>query len=311
MQNDVNFAAMQAKPTVPAGEAEAIRTLNKMYEDGIIDQLEADKLFDLQTHLSDENTAWQARFSEAVRDYVLSCAMPSNWVTNDEARWLIIRIDQTERAHSWMMIDLLIDILRKADGAPDLLSDYLLAKLTERCLEDGKVGAEEVERLRFALFAGSGSGSAWVNETEADCLFAINDATAQADNHPNWNDFFARAIANYIMAKSHPDPITEYEALSRDRWIADTKVSLLGVVSKTVGGLRRNYWGNVRYDQKGERKARMERAENALNRSERVTQIESAWVHSKIKEDAFVSPAERALIDFLKQEAPDFVAQNV
>lgn len=308
MLNDAGNVAPKVTSTPSGREAEALRALNAMYEDGVVCRAEAEQLFLLQTKLTDADTQWQARFNEAIRDYVLSVETPSNWVTAEEAAWLIDRISVTERPDSWVMVDLLIDITRKADGVDISLVNFLQDKLAQHCIADGVIGAAEVERIRAALYAASSAGGVWITEQEADLLFALNDATAHADNHPSWNDLFARMIANYVTSMSHSTTACEHAAMARDRWLDDSEINVKRVVSNTFGLVGKNFWGKLLYDARRERQGRFEQRLQAANDAERITPIESAYVNSKINEDGFVSPAEQALLNFLHAASPEFKA---
>jgi hypothetical protein len=70
-------------------------------------------------------------------------------------------------------------------------------------------------------------------------LFDINDATADADNHPSWRDLFVKAIANCVMSASgYAAPAREI-ALARDAWL-DRRgdLALESIVSGMGSGLK-------------------------------------------------------------------------
>ena len=285
----------------------AMKALNTMYQDGVISEAEADRLFAIRAQVPPSDTAWQARFSEAIRDYILHQNQPSNWVSMNEAVWLIAHIEASDDKYRWNMIDLLIDILRKADGADERLSTYLHDKITKSCLEDGVVGSDDVERLRFVFFAGSGAGGSWINEAEVDCLFAIDEATARAQNAPSWNDFFARAVANHVMSKASDLTISEETSLAREAWLQKRRdiaeAAASGLFRHGFKGFLSDVFYNTRRDSLKRRMNEVARA----NQAEKVTKFEAGMLHERIHADGFVSPAEQALLDFLQAESPDYV----
>ena len=63
-----------------------------------------------------------------------------------------------------------------------------------------------LELLRRMLYAFGGDGNVAVTRAEAEVLFDINDATADAEPNPAWTDLFVKAIANVVMAASGQQP---------------------------------------------------------------------------------------------------------
>ncbi|NQY14721.1 MAG: hypothetical protein HRT81_12780, partial [Henriciella sp.] len=157
-------------------EAEAHRIVNEIYADGIVSRNEAESLFRLSDLLCDTDPAWTSRFQEAMKDFLLTREPPEGWITDGEANWLIAQVQYDGHDPSLDEIDLLIELLRKADGAPEKLARFTLEAVSKRMISDGKAELKMVERMRFALYAGAGEGGIWVNQFEAGILFKTNDA---------------------------------------------------------------------------------------------------------------------------------------
>ncbi|MEM8616137.1 MAG: hypothetical protein AAGF20_04295 [Pseudomonadota bacterium] len=287
-------------------ETEARRIVGQVYEDGIVSRGEAEALFRLNDVLSEADPYWMQRFAEAIKDYLITREPPVGWVTEDEADWLIAQVDHQGDRPSLSEIDLVLHVLRHAEGAHERLSNHAMATLSRRIKSDGRASADMVERLRYAIFARAGDSASWVSRDEAAVLFQINDAIAFAKNDPSWNDFFARAIANHLMASAHPNPVDEAEALRREKWVADTSVNPLRTMGSMVTSFGDGWFEKVARSSKKAARARMAAAEARQKAAEKVTSDEQAWFMRRLGWDGKVSPAEKALIEFLHREVPGF-----
>lgn len=306
MDQDLQVMMTRVARLGEMSEAEARRIVNDVYKDGIVSRGEAEALFRLNDTLTRSDPAWTPRFIEAVKDYLVTREPPEGWVTEDEADWLIAQVDHEGHAPSEDELDLLLAVLRHADGAPDHLSRYTLHAISERIKRVGRADTSMVERMRFALYASSGESGVWVSRYEASVLFATNDAIAFAKNDASWNDLFARAIGNHLMAMSHPDPQTESDALSREAWLKDTSSGTGGFLTRMAGSFGRGWFDKVTYDPKKARRAQMAAKEAALREAEKVTSDEHNWFVKRVGQDGKISPAEHALVAFLKAEVPGF-----
>ncbi|MEL6824661.1 MAG: hypothetical protein AAFN91_00315 [Pseudomonadota bacterium] len=288
-------------------ESEAHRIINEIYKDGIVSRAEAESLFRLNDMLSAMDPAWISRFQEAMKDYLLTREPPEGWITDGEADWLIAQVQNDAHIPSLDELDLLIELLRKADGAPEKLARFTVEAVSDRIISDGIASLNMVERMRYALYAGAGHGGLWVSQFEAGLLFKTNDAIAEADNAPTWNDLFARAVGNHLMARAHPDPQTVEGALARESWLQDSSSSTGGFFSRMGASFSSGNWFEmITHNGRKAARARQTAAEAADREAEKVTEFENEWLLAGIGADGKVSPAETALIEFLKQEAPGF-----
>lgn len=288
-------------------ESEAHRIVNEIYSDGIVSRGEAETLFRLNETLSATNPEWGSRFREALTDFLITREAPEGWVTDEEADWLLEQVHHDGEFPCLEEIDLLIAVLRKADGVPEKLAHYTLDAVMHRIVEAGKATQAMVERARFALFAGAGDGGLWVSQHEASALFTTNDTIADADNDPSWNDLFARAVGNHLMARAHPEPKSIEDAFEREAWLKDTSVNPGGLFARMGASFfSGNWFASVTHNPRKAEQARMAAAEAATREAEKVTTEETDWVLAGIEGDGKISPAEQALIDFLRAEAPGF-----
>ena len=288
-------------------ESEARRIVNETYQDGIVSRGEAEALFRINDVLKATDPEWASRFQEALKDYLLTREPPEGWVTDEEAEWLLSQVQMDGDKPGLDEIDLLLAVLRQAKGAPESLAHYTLEAISARIIADGVANMNMVERMRYALYAGAGDGGLWVTAHEAAVLFKTNDAIAEARNATTWNDLFARAVGNHLMARAHPAPQTVQEALSRETWLNDTSSNAGGFFARMGASFASGNWfETVTYSGKKAADARMAAADAASRDAERVTDEEQTWLKRRLGWDKKISPAETALIEFLKQEAPGF-----
>jgi len=288
-------------------ETDAQRIVNEIYNDGIVSRGEAETLFRLNEMLSETDPSWGSRFREALTDFLITREAPEGWVTDEEADWLLAQVHHDGEHPCLEEIDLLIAVLRKADGVPSKLAHYTLDAIAHRIIEAGNANQLMVERVRYALFAGAGDGGLWVSQHEASVLFQINDAICKAENDVSWNDLFARAVGNHLMARAHPEPKSIEDAFAREDWLKDTSVNPGRLFARMGASIFDGSWfESVTYDRRKAEKARMAAAEAASREAENVTTTEQSWLNKQVEGDGHVSPAEQALLEFLRTEAPGF-----
>ncbi|MEE9380871.1 MAG: hypothetical protein V3V03_05645 [Hyphomonadaceae bacterium] len=287
-------------------ETEAGRVVSEAYWDGIVTHGEAEALFDLNDKLDGCDPVWDKRFVGAIKDFLLTEQAPQGWVTEEECEWLIERVTRDGYVKLGSEMDLLLDVLRYAEGAPERLGKFTLNAVRKRIAEAGRATKDDVERMRRALYASAGAGGIWVTREEATVLFLTNDAVAFAKNDPAWNDLFARAIGNHLMAMAHPSPMSESDALARERWL-DEKVSVGGFLSDMANSFGDGSWfEKVTYSPEKAAKARSAAKEAALRVAENIDDDENDWFMKRLGWDKKISPAEKALVEFLQAEAPGF-----
>ena len=288
-------------------EAEARRIVKEVYDDGVVSRAEADALFELNEKLSGSDQLWDDRFREAIKDYLLTVEAPVGWVSDEECKWLIERISRDGRVGLETELDLLLDVLRYAEGAPQELGLFALQAICDYAKSVGQVDGLIVERIRRALYAPAGDGASWVTRAEAVCLFELNDAIGRSRNDTSWNDLFARAIGNHLMASAHPSPISEQDALSREKWLQARSGGLAGFFGTAVKSMSDGSWfDKIAYDPQKAKRAKLATQEAARQAAKAVDTEEEDWLVNRLGWDKDVNAAERALIDFLKKEAPGF-----
>lgn len=196
-------------------DAEEVRTINKaIYEDGKIDREEADFMFELNDAVTgkENHYSWKDLFVKAITDHVLKDDQSYGLVDDDEADYLIGKIqgdgtiDEIEQA-------LLLKIIEKATGACEKFQDFVLTSFKNLILEDGVIDAGEVKTIKTIIYGAGGASGAKVDKREAEWLFELNDAVSGKANHESWKALMVEAISKYVLEdETSPNVVDDEEA---------------------------------------------------------------------------------------------------
>lgn len=278
---------------------------------------EAEALFRIDESVEGRTPEWRDLFLEALTDWLIRQQEPRGYVTEEQARWLIERIEADSQARDGTEVELVTRVLEQADAAPASLAAFGLKLVTRSVVDnDGVISAAEVERLRRLMFAPTGPGRMAISREEAEVLFDLNDATRGAANDPSWTDFFMRAVANAVTAAAGWAAPGREEALRRERWLADpedgiaeayvrehgpmptSRFSLNAWVARAFVWAMRTPSADDLYAERVEANAR------AASTAAPVDAAEARWLIDRIGRDGNFDDNERALIAFLRDLAP-------
>lgn len=312
-------ARIAAAGTITPDDVLALR--RGIFADGIVDAKEAETLVALDAAVARRCAQWRAFFVEALADYTVHQAAPHGFVSPQNAAWLTAAIADDGLVRTDTELEALIAIVEKARSVPDTLVAFALEQVRRAVvcgegplasgarLEPGVVGEAEVALLRRILYAHGGDGSIAVTRAEAQVLFAINDETAEAKNHPAWSELFVKAIGSHLMAALGHVPPSRSEALDRERWFDDAHTDARGFLARLVEGFgaawtdgplfARTLRGDIEAAHAAERLARAEEARRAAA----IDASEAAWVVERIGRDGRLHANERLLLDLLRAES--------
>lgn len=298
-------------------DAEDVVTLRRtVFRDGIVSDEEAEIIFAVDQAVDVRSAAWRDLFVEALTDYIVHQQMPSGYVDDAKAEWLIAQIDRDGRVQTDTEFELLVNVLEKAVSSPAGLSAYALEQVKHAVLQcegpaacghivPGRISGADVALIRRILYAFGGDGAIAVTQPEVEVLFDLNDKTVEVENDPAWSDLFVKAVANFLMAVSGYKVPTRAEALCRDAWL-DSRDGVSGFMSKMLAGGLRGVWsaylGQDALSPMAEHNARRARE---IGLAEKVTDEEAHWLADRIGRDGRLHENETALIHFLRDEAPD------
>ena len=155
------------------------------------------------------------------------------------------------------------------------------------------------------LYSFGGDGNIAVTRPEAEVLFDINDATADADNHPAWTDLFVKAIANSVMAASGYACPPREVALAREAWL-DRRgdLSLPNMLAGMAGGMKGLFAGYHPQSEEERAIAQLTLQKIGIVTHEAITPAEAQWLAERMGGDGRLTPNERALLSFIRAESP-------
>ena len=283
-----------------------IELRKNVFGDGVMTRGEAQMLLDLDRTCQDKCVEWAPFLYEAVADYIVHQERPSGYISQDNAVWLqnTLAKDSTET-----IVGLLVHVLEKAKSAPESLATMGLNAVAKNVVSnDGdasRVSKSDVTMLRRVLYAFGGQGNAGLSRAEVEVLFDLNDKTSAAQNDPEWNDLFTKAIASYVLSFSGYAAPSREEALRKEAFVDDTSVNLGGFFSRMVSGglsaIAHSYSGSDGLEAAYATKNAEFDASQAD--AEIIDEVEAKWVAERIGRDGVIHENERDLLKFLKRES--------
>ena len=96
--------------------AERVTSLHRhLFADCSLDRHEAGSLFDLERAALTRSDVWTAFFVQAVTDHVVWGARPTGRLSEEQAEWLMARVDETRTPASFAV---LVNVLDETDQVP-------------------------------------------------------------------------------------------------------------------------------------------------------------------------------------------------
>jgi hypothetical protein len=298
-------------------DADVLKLRRSYYEDGCISAEEAETILALNDACPIQDPAWADCFIETITDYVVDQAEPEGYLTAANAAWLTRRIAKDGQIGSKTELELLLNVLEQARWVPQSLVRFALDQVKDAIisgqgpLRAGKArGATslmeaEVDLLRRILYSFGGDANLAITQAEAEVLFEIDAATAEADNHPSWSDLFVKAIANCVMGASGYAPPPRAVALARDAWLERRGELTIDEVLAGMAGGSKSLFGGYR-QQTGEERAiaRLTQQKIEIITRESITPAQVTWLAERIGREGKLTPNERSLLMFLQAESP-------
>lgn len=305
---DPRIADLADLPLTPEG----VRALRRRFygDDDAIDLDEGETLFALARAVGEAGCReWRDFFCEAIADLLVNQITPHGYLSDAQAAWLIARLEGRPALSTEFAA--LLKVLDLSRSVPDRLAGFALALVESVVLtgegeaitgarhEPGRVTRADVDALRRVLFAASSEGFGAVTRAEADVLFDIVDATADADNDPSFADLFARAVGNHLLAGPGRFAPSRIQAMHRDAWLDQRRRLGTGIAS-TFKAMASQAFGLAIRDQEPDQDAPAMGGGGLT--PERVDEEELAWLMRRLEARPGLSAAERALLIFLARE---------
>lgn len=290
-----------ADGTISAAEVLTLRRV--AWPDGVIGPEEAEAIVAINDLVDDKTPEWSDFFCEALVEYVVNGSHPKGYVDPATADWLIAKFDLDGRVDSPTELEVLVRVVEKAVEAPPALKDYVLAQIeaavvsgdgptrTGQALEPGRVTAGECALLRRTIFARAGDGPGCVSRAEAEALVRIKEASAGADNAPEWTTLFVQGVGSYLQGLQHAPAPSRQRAAELEAFMNDRRSSVGGFLGHMAGSL---LGGGLAQAVLADRAEASHVPDNST-----ITADEQAWLDRVVQADGVVDPMEQALLDFL------------
>ncbi|MCT2401330.1 hypothetical protein [Novosphingobium mangrovi (ex Huang et al. 2023)] len=297
-----------ADGTICADDVLALRRAG--WANGQIDPDQAEIIFAINHKLDHPGTEWADFFVEAIGEYVVNQLEPRGYITDDNAEWLIARIEHDGRLHAMTELELLVRIFEKALNVPETLRAYALRQVEEaivsgvgptRCggqLEKGNVTEAEARIMRRILFASGSERPAGVSRREAELLFRIKDETLGGDNAPEWKRLFVQGVGNYLQGFTAHTPLSRDRAAQLESFMNDHTSSVGAFMTRVV----RSVGSPNRVGAVFGRKQVEVRIETLVASAREVTRDEKTWLDDRIEANGMVDEYDEALLAFLAEE---------
>ncbi|MBA3766196.1 MAG: hypothetical protein H0W99_04255 [Acidobacteria bacterium] len=188
------------------------RILERMLEDGIIDENEAEILFAINDALSGGNydPSWRDLFVEAITSHVLKDEISPGILDEKEAQFIVSRIKRNDGIGP-VELELLVSISASVKSAPPSFQSFVLDALKTAVLRDHVVDVQDAQMIRRVIFGSGSSSGKVVDEMEKTFLRQVKEATAgSGKNHPSWDILqLEMRISDEIQPKEGEEASTE------------------------------------------------------------------------------------------------------
>jgi len=318
----LSVAEIKARGSIKDADVWTLR--RSYYEDGSISAEEAEAILALNDACPVQDPAWADCFVETITDFIVDQAVPEGYLTQENAQWLIRQIAKDGQIGSKTELELLLNVLDKARWVPQSLARFALVQVRDAIthnsgpLRVGKargasaasssalppgVSAADVDLLRRILYSFGGDGNLPVTQGEAEILFEIDAATAEADNHPSWSDLFIKAIANCVLAASGYAVPPRAVALARDAWLERRgELFIDEVLSGLTAPIRKLFGGYRQQTNEEQAIARLTRQKIEIITHEGIKPADVRWLAERIGGDGKPTANARSLLIFLEAE---------
>lgn len=314
MKMDISGLIGDIKANKAISADDVLNLRKTVWPDGIIGQVEADMLFDISDLDADPSPEWLEFFVDAISEHVVHQTEPKGYVSEDNAAWLMQRIDHDGKLESRAELELLVRIMEKATGTPESLQNYVLEQIEQAVLtgqgptrdggklHPGSITDAEVQILRRACYAPGSSGPGRIDRAEADMLFRIKDASLNAENSADWPKLFVQLVGNYLMAYGEYEAFTREEATRMEAFMNDNKASVGGffgrMAKSDIAGTFKDIFGSNIFGSENAQCGHID----AVAAARKIEASENSWLHDKIHADQNLDPLESALLDFIADE---------
>ena len=236
---------------------------------------------------------------------------PTGYVSDADAAWLIGRLGAAGLTKS-TELKMLKHLLGRSISVPAALTDFAMSVAKDAYTQTPKaIDEDDVDTLRALAFAPTAGAPVHVSAPSAEALFAIAHATAGFDNDPEFVNFFAKAIGNYLMGAAfvHTEDAATVRGLEQGlNEVGDPAAFVQHAQERpTLFGFA-NAIESLLGAEEDEAAAQNDQIDSELDKSEPVDAAEGAWLIAHLTRGDLCL-AERRLLAFLRDEAPSAPAE--
>ncbi len=260
----------------------------------------------------DSLPAYAQLAADVAVDLLVNQADPPKYVAAADADWLIGELCAGNLAYR-ARIKLLTEVFHYAVSVPPELIGACVNEIEKAIVTGcaghppGGVDEQDTAALRVAVFAAADGGALHVSRESAEALFRIAHAAKAVD--PSFEDFFAKAVGNYLMGIAFrwtPSAAAERE---KERWLNEKPRGFAAFLSNMFGGAVAGVDAATTLEADG---CRLQE-ENAADEREvavasEIDDSETNWLLAQLFRPGALTPGERALLAFLQRETPSLPA---
>jgi hypothetical protein len=301
--------------TADSGEALALR--RAIYGKGDATRADFENLL-ARGREAGAGAEFAALSAEVATDVLVRQADPVGYVTEVDAAWLVARLSEGGGLACRAEFEVLKAIFGHAVSVPPVLTAFAVREVEKAILtgrrdamggidhEPGIVTHEDVEALRAMAFAPTQGSSLHVDKGTAEALFDIAHATATAANDPEFVEFFARAVGNYLMGVAFSGTPDRADVLRHEAEL-EKGSGFGGFFAAMVRGPSRAEVADALESTEGEEEDAYLRenldTERRLREAENVGGDQAKWIIAHLTRGGPLTEAEKRLLRFLADEA--------
>jgi len=286
---------------------EFLRLRRQIFQDGHISMEEANMVFKVDTESKELPEGWDDFFVGAITDFLIRQTLPVGYVDPIHATWLIERIEHDDRMSESTEMELILNVIRLAKDVPRNLELYALNKIRDKIISRSAAGdltvtADDVVLLKRVLYASGGSGGFSICKEEARFLFDLDEICQSADNAPEWQKLFVGAVANHVMTMGAPKMASREDYKRAQEYLHSNQG-----IKWSISNIKTTFkeWLSNIASNEDNTPTSIFSNDALIREAEAIDAQEAAWLIEHLNRDGTISPNERELLKFFKDECPN------
>ncbi len=254
--------------------------------------------------------------ADVATDLLVNQPDPPKYVVQTDVDWLIGEIAASKVAYG-AEIQMLTEVIRLAVSVPSSLVGFCVSEIEKAvvCGREGHpagvIAKEDTQALRAAVFAAVDGDSLHVSRSSAEGLFRIAHAAKNAADDREFDEFFAKAIGNYLMGLAFRWTPSRADELGKERWLNEKPAGFSAFLGAMFGANKSAGLSAKTVDEVDDARLREENDADAreIATASEIDAAETDWLMAHLSRSGALTSAERALLGFLQREAPSLPAR--